>query len=118
MAMPACTPDGLAPLIACLKCISKDKLLGIETLLLAQLTGNSTDAATLRRQFACFTCYSDDDLMRMETAIFCAMAQTAGLRSSCTTQSLMDDSKCLQCLPPHDLNAIRLALICQLSSLF
>lgn len=112
MAFPTCTTKNIAALIPCLKCVDKEVLLAFNVQLMAQLANRSTDAATVRNNAACLACYSDEDLLRMETALLAELAVAKGKRSSWTAQALQDETECLQCVPPHDLRAAFILLLC------
>lgn len=112
MAFPTCTANNIAALIPCLKCLDKETLLAFEVQLLAQLAGVSTDAATIRNNAACLACWSDDDLLRMRTALLAELAVAKGKRASWTAQAIQSETTCLQCVPPHDLNAAFTLLLC------
>ena len=113
--MPAvCTPSANLSIYSCLSCLSKDELLKLLVVILADVAESGytlpADTPQLLQDSACLTCLDDKKLLQYTVS---ALAQD--VESGSTVAEIRDKIKCLLCANPRQIKAALAHLICRLS---
>ena len=101
----------------CICCLTPQQLLAVKVKLMCDIVedaaGSTCDIDTVQASAACYACYSQAQLDQIELAILCSLAVAVGGRTDCDAAVLVDEAKCLKCLPEHQLRAMYVYLFHQ-----
>lgn len=105
-------------LIPCWACLTPQQLKAAKVQLMCDILngvrGGTCTISTLQSDSACYSCLSETQMEQLEVAGLCAVAVLLGTRDSCTdVATLVDEVKCLACLPPLQLRGMYDNLFCQ-----
>lgn len=107
-----CTPNDLLAYEGCTSCLSDSDLMAVLALLLYHVINGSratVDPKTLQEDSNCFECLSDHQMLTVLVNIF---YQFAVEESYIAVGDLRTEAACLACLPPKQIKAILLSLVC------
>lgn len=71
----ACEPDSLAESAKCFECLGDDAQAAVQTYLLAQIAGGSTDPGTLLEQAKDFLGLNEQQSQAVQTYLLCQISQ-------------------------------------------
>lgn len=111
-APPACTPQALAEIAPCFRCLSETQLRMVFMFLWAILDGYDLpeDLDQLVEDSKCFTCLSQKQILEQKVAILADFLGATDLLSG--QESVIEDMRCFPCLSQRQIDAAILFLIC------